>query len=207
MFRPLLDVPNDQIALEKRLQNLGTPGLIVVTLIVLAVLVAIAPSQNQWAKDTEQWWSFISTAFTVLGGTVGLWFVWLKFIRAREFAPRLDVTLTAGKVFLTDSYGNLHWCGVRLDNKGTVSVDCRIEVIPLLHHNDASSAIDALQPLAPAAAGTTQTVDVGTSAYEHFVTHIPLVSAQAVTFQVKVTHEQYTWRGCITQSNLKEPPK
>ncbi|MCC6805515.1 MAG: hypothetical protein IT319_21725 [Anaerolineae bacterium] len=207
MFRSLLDVPNDQISLEKRLQNLGTPGLIVVTLIVLAILVAVAPSVNQWATTTEKWWGFVSTAFTVVGGTVGLWFVWLKFIRAREFAPRLDVALTAGKSFLTDADGMLHWCGVRMENKGAVSVDYEIEVLPLLHLGSASSPGTVLQPLAPAATGSTPKVDVGGSAYEHFITAVPLSNAQAVTFQVKVKQGQYVWRGCITQSNLKEPPK
>ena len=209
MFKPLVDISDTQILFEKRLQNIGTPGLIVVTLIVLAVLavlVAAAESQNQWAAATEKWWAFVSTAFTILGGTVGLWFVWLKFIRTREFAPRLDVTLTAGKAFLTDTDGMLHWCGVRLENKGTVSVDYDIEVVPLLHPGSASSPSPALQSLAPTADGKTPIVDVGTSAYEHYVTPIPLNSAQAVTFQVRVVQGQYTWRGCITQSNLKEQP-
>lgn len=206
MFRSLLDVPNDQISLEKRLQNLGTLVLILATLIVLAVLVAVAPSLNEWASTTEKWWGFVSTAFTVGGGTVGLWFVWLKFIRAREFAPKLDVTLTAGKAFLTDADGMLHWCGVRMENKGTVSVNYEIEVVPLLHLGGASSLGTALQPLAPAATGSTPKVDVGGSAYEHFISAIPLTSAQVVTFQVKVTQGQYVWRGCITQSNLKETP-
>lgn len=206
MFRPLVNIPNEQIEFEKRLQNLGTPLLILVTLIFLGLLVALAPSQNQWAKDTGEWWTFVSTAFTVAGGTIGLWFVWLKFIRTRGFAAKLDVTLTAGKVFLNDTDGMLHWCGVRMENKGMVSVDYTVEVTPTRHLGTIASVDPNLSPLVTAADGETAKVDVGTSVYEHYITTIKLGDAQAVTFQVSVKQGRHIWSGCITQSNLKEQP-
>ncbi len=206
-FTRLTQIPKQQYDTEKWLQTKGTAILIVATLVVLAILAALASAVNQWATNTEKSWSFVSTASTILGGAVGLWFVWLKFIRTRDFAPKLDLTLTAGSVFLSSDEGNLHWCDVKLENKGTVAIDYQIEVVPLLYHAGRSIMGIPLASLVPKDSEMKSLVDVGATSYEHFLAPIGLEDAQAVTFQVKVWDGETYWWSHITASNLKPQPE
>ena len=105
-FKPRGQVSIQQTAFEKWLKDKGTALLIAMTLAALIILAIIALPLNQWASETEKYWAFIATTSTILGGAVGLWFVWARSIRARGFAAKLDITLTTGKVFLADTRGN-----------------------------------------------------------------------------------------------------
>lgn len=199
-------VDTGQLRRERRVKNRGIVMLIVVTLLMVVALLLIAEPLNQWTSETEKYWMFISTASTIIGGSVGLWFVWLKFIRARDFAPKVDITLTAGKVFLSESEGNLHWCDVRLENRGTVALVYRMNVSYMLYRNGDTVPGETLESLVPDDDLWKSVVDVGATSYDHYIVRIPFDQAQAVIFQVRVwgDDQQTDWWNHITVSNARE---
>jgi hypothetical protein len=203
-FDTLTEIPTVSLIREKIWGWGGALLLLVVIIAGAALLFSQAQPLSQWATETEKYWAFIGTLTTVITAGIGLWFVWIRFIRKRDYALKLDITPTAGQIYLPDNQSFFHWCNVKLENKGAAAILYTLSVAPILFKGQTSTVLGDLTPATPLT-NSYPVVDVGTIAEEHFTKIVPTADAEVVTFRIKVTAGEATWWSHITVSNVHEP--
>jgi hypothetical protein len=201
-FNPLTEVPTISLIREKIWGWGGALALAIIIIIAAILLFSQAQPLSQWATVTEKYWMFIGTLTTVIAAGIGLWFVWIRFIRKREYALKLDITPTAGQIYLPDSSSFFHWCNVKLENKGAAAIIYTISVIPILFKGQSSTILGELQAATPIT-DSFSVVDVGAIAEEHFTKIIPTADAEVITFRIKITAGEATWWSHITVPNVR----
>lgn len=205
MVQPFVDISKKDSDNEESLAGKGTGVVIGLSLLAILILALVSGQVAEWAAKTEKFWSFVNTAVTLLGVVVGLWLVWVKFFRAREFASRLEVTATAGRIPLGASGKILHWVNVKLENKGADAVrGYTIEATPTLHLANGTDVTGAnLAWQGQPSSGSTRVLDVACAQQEHLTTQIAEADAAAVTFHVQVTAGNSKWHTFVSVPNSK----
>ena len=197
--------PKSRQLFEKKLLRIGIILIVGLTAVVFIVLALLAQSLNQWAVNTEKFWSLLLTVSKIVGGAIGLWFIWLKFIKTREFALKIEIIPTNGKIFLPDRNSYLHWLNIKLENKGTAAaVAYLISVTPIFHRDNITVYGDELKPCGQESNSLVGIVDIGAASYEHYTLLISELEAQAITFKIKVTVNSSAWLNYMTVPNIYE---
>jgi hypothetical protein len=209
--------PPNAVEDEKRSTTSGTlllSGLIVVALISL-VYISTLKETKKWSEDTEKYWANVSTLVTTSGAIAGLWFVWFKFVRARNFAQKVEISFSSDKILLENGIENLHVISIKLDNKGLKSIE-KYKLEPELYFHKESVSINPVDKvdchLFPDQFSTSRQssdqfipiLDVGSCSFAHCVFKVGKVQADAITFGLKMTaiDSKVEWKNFITISNI-----
>jgi hypothetical protein len=207
--------PSTAIHREEQAAANGTGLILFLITLVLGLTIgfSIYKPARDWAKDAEKYWGNFSTLVTTGSTVAGLWFVWLKFIRARDFASKVEISFTSAKFPLEDNTGNIHAINIKIENKGTVAIK-KYELEPILyfHKKSISSTpvpqtphlfLDESGKKQHTADAKVLILDVGAYSFAHYVIQAATHDADAITFGIKMkcNNDDVEWQNFVTISN------
>jgi hypothetical protein len=185
---------------------------IIVFILGTVIYLSTTKIAKDWSTNSEKYWSNISALVTTSATIAGVWFVWLKFIRARNFAQKVEISLSPTRILLEKNSSNLHAIDIKIENKGSSSITNYSLEPELYIHKDSINSIPNERVTSHLFGNKSRKIlrlDVGACSFAHYVVQIDGDKADAITFGIKMknNNDKVEWENFITISNALKPEK